>query len=186
MITPRAKTGFDKLFPLSVKESLRSEAYPEWNIQPIELKTIAATRFIMLTISSFDFRLIVLLHFSDNKPSMTYVADSLKISVEELSASRYHDYLSETGNILCGAIKRWLLQYFPHLGLSSPNQLVWESLKFVEKFPIDHAIHLKALAEGGPVFFSSLYIYSAGNLDFDPISISEAKEEVEMGALELF
>lgn len=186
MITARAKIGFEKLFPLCVEESLRSQAHPVWQIQPVDIKAINTKNFIMLTISSFDFRLIVLLHYASDATSIKYVADNLKISPEDLSISRYQDFLSEVGNILCGAIKRGLFQFFPHLGLSSPNQLVWASLKFIDGFPIDSAIHLKAKSEKGAEFCCSLYVSSAGNLDFDPATITKTEEQVEMGALELF
>ena len=186
MITARAKVGIDKLFPRCLEESLRSEAHPSWRMQSVDAKSINAKSFIMLTISSYDFRLIVLLHFTSDNASMQHVAGSFKISSDALTVSQYEDYLSEVGNIICGAIKRGLFQFFPHLGMSSPNQLSCESLKYVESYSIDHAIHIKAKAEDGTEFYSSLYVSSFGELDFDPVALSKVEEKVEMGALELF
>jgi len=186
MITQRAKSGFEKLLPRCLEESLRTDAHPSWLIQPVDIVGIGAKRFVMLTISSYDFRLIVLLHFSADPAAMKYVSDSLKVASGILTVSQYQDYISEMGNILCGAIKRGLFQFFPHLGLSSPNQLQFESLKYIESYQIDHAIHVKAMAEDGTEFYSSLYVSSFAELDFDPVAILKVDEKVEMGALEMF
>jgi len=186
MISNRAKTGFEKLFSKGLVESVRTETYPIWHIQPVSAKEIKAKHFIMLTISSFDFRLIVLLHFSTESAAFKYVADNIKIPASELTYSRYQDYLSETGNLLCGTIKGLLFQIYPHLGMSSPNHLSLDSLKYVNTIKIDHSIHLLAKSEYGASFYGSLYISSVGNLDFDPAEIAISEEKVEMGALELF
>ena len=100
MISQRAKTGFEKLFPQYLEESLRTATHSVWNLQPIKAIKIDTKQFIMLTISSYDFRLIIILHFSADAASLKYVADSLKISPDELSVTQYQDFLSEVGNIL--------------------------------------------------------------------------------------
>lgn len=186
MMTPRAKTGVATLLKRYLEESLRTEAHPTWRMQAVEEKDIQAKRFIMLTISSYDFRIIVLLHFSSDEASMKYVASRLKISASELVATQYQDFLSEVGNILCGALKRGLLQFFPYLGVSSPNQLDCESLKYVTSYKMDYALHLKATAGDETEFYGSVYISSFGELDFDPNAISNTEEKADVGALELF
>ena len=186
MISNRAKAGFDKSFFRSLEESLRTETSPAWHIQSISSAAIDAKHFIMLTISSFDFRLIVLLHFSTEKAAYEYIAVNLKIPVNELTFSRYQDSLSETGNLLCGTLKRLLFQAYPHLGMSSPNHLNLDSLKYIDSVKIDTSIHFNAKSERGASFYGSLYISAVGNLDFDPTALTETEENVEMGALELF
>lgn len=186
MISQRAKTGFEKLFPQYLEESLRTATHSVWHLQPVKANKIDANKFIMLTISSYDFRLIVILHFSDDTAALKYVADSLRISPAELTAPQYQDYLSEVGNILCGAIKRGLFDVFPHLGMSTPNQLRYESLKFINRYPIDHAIHIKAKTADDTEFFGSLYVSAVGELDFDPATMIKKIETQEIGALELF
>jgi hypothetical protein len=186
MISPRAKTGFNKLFPQYLQESLRTGTHSVWHLQPVNADKIDAKQFIMLTISSYDFRLIIILHFSVDTTSLKYAADSLKISPAELSVTQYQDFLSEVGNILCGAIKRGLFDVFPHLGMSTPNQLRYESLKFIDSYPIDHVIHIKAKSAEGAAFFGSLYVSAVGELDFDPATMDKKIETQEIGALELF
>ncbi len=187
MISQRAKSGFENLLHRCLEESLRTEAHSVWRMEPVaEPDDINAQRFFMLTVSSYDFRLMVLLHFSSDEASTKYVADSLKLGSTELPLTRYHDYLAEVGNNFCGAFKRELGQYFPHLGMSTPNQLGRESLKHVKSWPIDHDIHIKALSEEGAEFYGSLYVSSFGELDFDLVLQPKSEEAAEMGALELF
>jgi hypothetical protein len=187
MISPRAKTGFENLLHRCLEESLRTEAHAAWQLEPgAEPDDIKVQRFMMLTVSSYDFRLMVLLHFSCDEASMKYVADSLKLGAAELPLTRYYDFIAEVGNNFCGAFKRELGHYFPHLGMSTPNQLGRESLKHVKSWPIDHEIHIKAHSEEGAEFCGSLYVSSFGELDFDLVQQSKSEEIVEMGALELF
>jgi hypothetical protein len=187
MISQRAKTGFENVLHRCLEESLRTEAHPAWQMHSVaDPSDISTQRFMMLTVTSYDFRLMVLLHFSCDKASMKYVADSLELGAAELPMIRYYDFLSEIGNNFCGTIKRELGEYFPHLGMSTANHLDRGSLKHVKSWPVDHDMHIKAHAEEGAVFYGSLYVSSFGELDFDLAQRSESENAVEMGALELF
>lgn len=187
MISQRAKIGFETLLPRCLEESLRTEAYPAWQMQPVAgPEDIGAQHFIMFTISAYDFRLMVLLHFSCDAASTKYVADYLKLGSTELPQTRYYDFLAELGNNFCGAFKRELSQHYPHLGMSTANQLGRESLKHVKTWPIDYDIHIKAQAEAGAEFYGSLYVSSFGELDFELVQQSKNEAMAEMGALELF
>lgn len=186
MISQRAKNGLEHLLHRSLEESVRTELHTSWQLQLVaEPNETSAQRFIMLTLSSYDFRMLVLLHFSTEEASVKYAADSLKLSVTEFPEARYHDFLAELSNNFCGAFKRELCQYFPHLGMSTPNQLDWESLKHVKSWPVDHEIHIKANDEGGAEFHGSLYVSSFGELDFE-MTQQPTEEIEETGALELF
>ncbi len=187
MISERAKNGFNSLLSRCLEESLRSSAYPSWTLEPVsDTKEIGNRQFIMLTVSSYDFRMVVLLHFSRNEPSLNYVAETLQLAPGALEQSRYDDYLSEVGNTFCGAYKRELGKYFPYLGMSTPNMLSAESLAYVKTWPVEHETHLRAQDGGQAQFFGSLYITSSGDIDFNPQELSSHVEEVETGALEMF
>lgn len=186
MISDRAKTGFNSMLQRSLDETLKSEAHPTWTLKSaVKAVDILAPHGIMLTISSYSFRLIVVLHFSSSKASMRYVADTLRIGSGELAKARYDDFVSEISNNFCGVIKRELSTYFPHLGMSTPNRLDKESLKHVKAWPIDHESHVKAQNDDGAEFFGSLFVSSFGDLDFDPKSVA-VEDEVDSGALEMF
>ena len=187
MISERAKIGFNSLLSRCLEESLRSSAYPSWSMEPVsDVKEIGKRQFIMLTVSSYDFRMVVLLHFLRNEASLNYVAETLQLSPGALEQSRYDDYLSEVGNTFCGAYKRELGKFFPYLGMSTPNMLAAESLPYVKTWPVEYETHLRAQDEGQAQFFGSLYITSSSDIDFNPQELSSQVEEVETGALEMF
>jgi len=187
MISERAKTGFKNLLSRCLEESLRSGAYPTWSIEPLsDGKDYEKQQFIMLTVSSYDFRMMVLLHFTRNESSHRYVAETLQIDPGSLEQSRYDDYLSEVGNTFCGAYKRELGKVFPYLGMSTPNVLFPECLQYIKTWPVEYETHLRAHDGGQAAFIGSLYIASSDDLDFDPQVLVSQVEEVETGALEFF
>ena len=187
MISERAKTGFKNLLSRCLEDSLRSAAYPAWTIEPVtDENEIGKRQFIMLTVSSYDFRMMVLLHFARNASSLKYVEETLQLAPDALEQSRYEDYLSEVGNTFCGAYKRELGKSFPYLGMSTPNLLFPESLQYIKTWPVEYETHLRVHDGGQAEFFGSLYIASTENLDFDPQELTSQVEEVETGALEMF
>ena len=187
MISLRAKTGFNQMLPRCLEASLRTEAHPTWQLQTIaEPGQFQSRRFVMLTVSSYDFRLLVLLHFFENAASIKYVADRLKLADDDLPMPRYYDYLSEIGNNFCGSVKREMCQFYPHLGMSTTNHLGRESLMHAKSWPVEHESHVQALTADGIEFYGSLYVSAFGDLDFDLQMSVKQEESVEMGALELF
>ena len=187
MISERAKFGCNSLLSRCLGDSLRSSVFPAWTMVPLNNETeISHRQFIMLTISSYDFRMVVLLHFSRSAPLMKYVADMLKLSPEVLEQSRFDDYLAELGNTFCGAFKRALGNFFPYLGMSTPNVLFSESLKYVKTWPVEYETHLRAHDGGQVAFYGSLYVTSSGNLDFHVKELSSRVDDVQTGALEMF
>lgn len=166
---------------------MRNGLYPLWTIEPVASEQdIKAQQFIMLTVSSYDFRMVLALHFSPNEASQRYVAQTLDTATAALENARYYDYLSEVGNTFCGAFKRELGAHFPHLGMSTPNLLMADSRPYMHTWPVDHEVHLRAYAEGATEFFGSLYVSSTGNLDFQINESAPVAETAETGALELF
>lgn len=187
MITPRAINGLDRLLASCLENSLKTEGHTNWRLESTaEPGGSDLPNFIMLTVSSYDFQLLVLLHFSCDAASMGYVADAIKVAPAELELSRYHDFLSEVGNTFCGAFKRELGHYFPHLGMSTPNLLSRESLKHLKEWSIDHESHLRAHDGDGVEFYGSLYVSTDGQLDFNFQESRKEEQVVDTGALELF
>ena len=187
MVTQYAKSSLDTLMTMSLQESLRTEANSEWGVKPIDnLESAKQKEFIMLTISSYEFRICILLHFSKDKQTTEYVANAIKMPADKLEAALYYDYLGEIGNTFVGAFKRELAKYFPHLGMSTPNRLVSSSLKFLKEFPFDYGMHIKASTDGGVSFYSSLYLSSNKDFDFRVENKESLEGDAEKGDLELF
>lgn len=187
MITRRAIDGLDRLLTRCLENSLKTEGHSNWRLESIAAPPDVGTpHFIMLTVSSYDFQLLVLLHFASDTVSKAYVADAIKVAPAELEVARYQDFICEIGNTFCGAFKRELGQYFPYLGMSTPNLLERESLKHLRDWSIDHQSHLKAQSGDGVAFYGSLYVTTDGELDFNFQEAAKEAQAVDTGALELF
>jgi hypothetical protein len=187
MITPRAIASLDKLLSRCLEESLKTQRWPVWHVESAgDPAESGPANFMMLTLSSYDFQLLVLLHFASNATTTGYVADALKLSAAELSLPQCHDYLAEVANNFCGAFKRDLGDYFPHLGMSTPNLLARENLRYLKDWSIGHATHLKAHSDDGVEFYGSLYVSAYGDMDFSLRDAPKTEQPADCGALELF
>lgn len=182
-----AKDSLTKLLTDSLEESLKTENYSAWTLTTlINIEQVTAPEFTMLTISSYDFRIFVLLHSTCSAPSMRYAADALKMPLEQLTTTRYYDFLGELGNRFCGAFKRDLGGFFPHMGMSTPNRLRSESLKHLKNLSLAYDIHVSAQASEETTFYASLYVSVYGDREFRMDKLNNTEEQVEVGALELF
>lgn len=182
-----AKDALTKLLSGSLEEILKTETYSTWALQTLTSPDqVVAPEFTMLTISSYDFRIFVLLHSSCSAPSMRYAANALQMPLEQLTTPRYYDFLGELGNRLCGAFKRDLGNCFPHMGMSTPNRMRNESLKHLKNLSLAHDIHISAKASEEAIFCASLYVSMYGTRVFRLDNLPKAKKQIDAGALELF
>lgn len=187
MVSQDAKNSLNSLLNLCLHESLRCEAVNDWNLRTISNESeIAGKEIYMLTISSYEFRIFLVLHFDNDKQVRNYVANAIKIPPESMTEQRFYDYLGEVGNAFCGIFKRELGKHFPHLGMSTPNRLASISLKHLDTWTFDYDAHLKASAGDDLKFFGSMYVSAFGDLDFRVKNTKSVNDDVQTGALELF
>jgi len=186
IISADAKSGFSHLLSDCLKESFQTTE------KSVELHTINdhsvidEEEFIMLTVSSYTFRIFTLIHFSENSQSKNFVSEALKISPDSLEMGRYYDYLGEVGNTFCGAFKRELGKYFPHLGMSTPNRLVKGSLKHMRDMEFEYDAHFETEIQDTASFYGSMYVSAYSELDFRIPVNSRLDDDVNTGALEMF
>jgi len=185
MVTQDAKKGFDELLGVSLVESLKTENYRDWEIKNKSNDPVSEKEIFMLTVSSYHFRVFVILHFTKNEKTMNYVADALKLSPEKLDDRRYYDFLGEIGNGFCGMYKRELGKYFPYLGMSTPNLMSGDTLGHLSVFDYEHESHWLAATPNEVDFYGSIFVSSYDEVDFK-YELKSVDENVETGELEFF
>ena len=79
---------------------------------------------LLITISSFVFRLVTIFQFSGNEATRQYYAGSGAAVMPE-------ETFTEVVNLCCGALSRELSAQFKHLAMSIPYRLEASSLKFL-------------------------------------------------------
>jgi hypothetical protein len=75
-----------------------------------------ADQLLVITTSSFRFRLLTLFHLPDNESNRAYF-------VPEGSGVSLQEGFAEVANLCCGALNREISPLFPHLAMSIPCRL---------------------------------------------------------------
>ena len=173
---------------LSLESALAARmASNEWRVEPLlNVDHIRQNEFVLLTISSFHFRILVLLHFSAMSTALNYVADALKQAPESLTTDGCYDYLAELGNQFCGEVKRIIGMHYPHIGMSTPMRLSNTSLPFVHNLKTCAATHVRAIRDDKDIFAGSIYLCTDDGFEFQVDSKLAKVNQVQTSALELF
>ena len=189
------ESTLNKLLQATLEQTLRGCAPSvPWVIGKVDkLEEVRHDQCIVLTISSFKFRIMCLLHLSMDAANRKFVAEATSTRLEELDDSTYTDYLLEMSNSFCGNLKRHLQSSCPPLGMSTPNFLDHASLKFNDTFEPAYSVHARAQqAPGSPALFTgSALICVKHDGDFSLQHYQEHVGEINTqadssGELELF
>jgi hypothetical protein len=184
MISQPAREGFDHLLTRALRASLTSSDEQPCDINVIaNLDDIAPTTMVVLTVSSYLFRLIVMLHFSPDQATREHVGRVNKIASEAMNDQSFHDAIAECGNICCGILNRDLGPIFPHIGMSTPNIIDTRCAAYLDMLNCGHIQHFEVNIEQTPMFHVSLCVCDYADLDF-VIDVNEAGADT--GELELF
>jgi hypothetical protein len=148
-------------------------------IEPMPGKKVVETPekyLVVLTISSYLFRLITMFHVNNDKHMAAYFtkADAGK---------KFEEVFFEMGNLCCGAMNRDLGRYIPHLGMSTPYMLESKCLPFLKELKPGYLSQHKITIDDAVTFHATLCLCAYGPLDF---RVDMSAPEEETGALELF
>ncbi len=183
-----------KLLQVALEQTLKACAPSiPWVTGKVEaLHELRHEHCIVLTISSFRFKIMCLLHHSMDAANRAFVADATGTKLEELDESVYTDYLMEMSNSFCGTFKRHLQGSCPPLGMSTPNLLESASLNF-DNIKLSHCVHVRVQsAIGAPSLFAASALVIARNEgDFTLQPYQDYASEIDSaadssGELELF
>ncbi|MCG8668466.1 MAG: hypothetical protein MI867_03565 [Pseudomonadales bacterium] len=147
---------------------------------------------IVLTISSFRFRVMVILHLSFDDRMRQFIADLTDTKKQETDDEKLLDWLLEMSNSFCGHVKRHLQDTCPPLGMSTPNFLDSACLSLDGVVEVAHQAHVKMTdAYGGePLFGASVLVSLLDDADFKinaPQAVSQEGGGFEsFGELEMF
>lgn len=182
-----------KILQKAFEQTLKTNApNTHWSLKQIDgINAAKHEHCVVLTISSFKFRIMCLLHLSLNKTTKQFVADAIGVKTEDLDETAYLDYLLEMSNSFCGNLKRLLQNTCPPLGMSTPNLLDRTCLSFDNVFSISHQAHCSAIADySEPALFGASVLVNLQNpQDFKLPHYQDIEAESEVdnsGELELF
>ena len=183
MISEQAKAGFEYLLKEAIKDNLIASPDDSCEIDAIaDVKSITGNEMVVLTISSYLFRLITFFYFSKNKETKGHFARKVGAQAKDLGESQFYDTVSEFGNIYCGALNRDLNKYFPHVGMSTPNILEKHCVAYMGALGGGFVRHFKISVNGSVDFHASLCVCDHADLNFvvDTKVVDDSTGELEL------
>ncbi|GLS27291.1 hypothetical protein [Marinibactrum halimedae] len=144
--------------------------------------------FLMLTISSMCFRVVLQLYFTRNEMVEGFVVEKLGITKEALTDVAFYDAVSEHGNLFTGEFKRKLGGIFPCLGMSTPVRLSRECNQFFELSNNDHISFVDLKVNGTTLFEAIMLVEVSKAIDGQLEEKNAVADEdlADSGELELF
>jgi len=183
MISNTAQNTLNQMLVRAIKTSpLVSEA-GSYEINPAaSICQISASKMVVLTVSSYKFRLTFMIHFMPDEKTKTHFMPATNCGAADWNERAFMDAMRECGNICCGNLNRDLVRAFPHVGMSTPNIIDVQCAAFLGKLGAGYLVHSDVVILYGPKFQVSLCINAFDYLDF---SLDFVEAEVT-GELELF
>jgi hypothetical protein len=147
-----------------------------------DLSALPAEQVVVLTVSSYLFRLTFLIYFSPDAATYAHFASANNLVLDEMGEAEFADALRECANMCCGNLNRDLVRRIPHLGMSTPNILDRRCVDYLGKLGKGHQQHFVLRNPQGPHFGVSLCVNAFAPLDF----VDDQAPAEETGELEMF
>lgn len=182
MISVAAVRALDHMLEQGLTAALRADAADAVSLTELpNVSQITTQRMVVLSVSSYEFRLVVMLHFSPDEATRMHFARINRLAPEDMDGDAFTDAINECGNVCCGTINRDLARSFRHVGMSTPNTLDRQCLHYLSKLAGSHERHFAIATPGGARFFASLCLTAFAPLDFDAAThADEGSGELEM------
>ncbi|HKU00071.1 MAG TPA: hypothetical protein VJS30_26610 [Paraburkholderia sp.] len=175
MIGPQAQDSFERIFFAAARTRLVTDPLHACEITSAS-GDAQGEHAVLLTISSMQFRLLLLLHVKDDEATRAYYVGAAE--------SALVDTFMEFGNLCCGAMNQQLVEHFPDLGMSTPYALGSQCLPYLHELKPDHVKSYALTIDGTVRLGATLCICTRSPLDFAAAQLAEVQESA--GELELF
>ncbi len=179
MISSDAKDSFSRIFFEAARSRLpvNGEATCEFTPCSVPLQGANATgEVVVLTISSMQFRLLLLLHFDAADAALRdYYVRSETGTLDET--------FMEVANLCCGSMNQQLVEYFPDLGMSTPYTLNSRCVPYLDELKPAWRAAWDLTLDGTVRLGATLCVCANVQVDFHASVTSQASSS---GELELF
>jgi len=179
MVSQQAKQGIEFIFMKAAKASLALDPGDACVVAPAtgaKVNELTEKTIVVLTISSFLFRLMVIFHVSESPPAKEYFTKGA-------DGKTLIEVLSELGNLCCGAMNRELLHHFSHLGMSTSYVLDSKCMAYLEELNPEHVSSYTVTINHTAETHVSLCLCAYAPIDF---TVDMSVTQDETGELELF
>lgn len=184
-VSDRARQGLDYFVAQAAKNSLVAAGEPCDVVPDDDAALPKAPDVVMFTVSSYLFRVVLLIQFDRDPATRAYIAGLASAPAEEMTGERFLDTMNERGNLFCGALNRDLVPFYPHIGMSTPCVLKCNSVEHVTA--VKPSYHRRFRCELAPGVVMHFTLALCADADFDFAFEPRAEEEADTaGELEMF
>lgn len=184
MISLQARNGFDHMLGEAIKGAFAAPGQ-RCTVRAMDNSArIKETKTVVLTVSSYRFRVMTLVYFTLNEATKQQLALLNKSSATEMDQQGCYDVIGEAGNICCGYLNRELARHFPHIGMSTPNILDRHCVDFLQTLKAGYIKHFEIELGDALVMHASLCVCDDADIDF--VVDTRQVEEESTGELEMF
>lgn len=183
MISQQAKDAFEFFVSNALKGALVASPDDRCEVTPIDdASEIKEQKFVLLTVSSYLFRAMTLVHFTLDAPTRLHLAAIHRGEVASMSQDDYLDVIGEVGNIFCGALNRDLAHHFPYLGMSTPNVLDHHCIDYLDELDASYIRHFRVVVNDALTLHATLCVCDFADIDFhvDTTAVEESNGELEL------
>ncbi len=184
-VTSRAREGLDAFVAQAAKNSLVPPGSPCEVVHDDEAAVPKAPDVVMFTVTSYHFRVLLLIQFDRDPATRAYMAGLAGTPVDEMTGEQFLDTMNERGNLFCGSFNRDLVPFFPHIGMSTPCVLKRNSVEHI--LAVKPSYHRRFRCELAPGVVMHFTLALCADADFDFAFEPRAEEETDTaGELEMF
>lgn len=179
MISLQARQSIEYIFTQSARKSFQLDPADYCNIELLQggvQHKHHEKDVIVLTISSFLFRVLTIFHIGEDAETRNYFLNGR-------AEKSLTEVFSEISNLCSGAMNAELLRYFPHLGMSTPCTLSGRCLPFLSELKSGHMSHFNITINGAARLQATLCMCGYAPVDF---ALDKTAAAVETGELEFF
>jgi hypothetical protein len=175
------------LFTVALKGAVVTSAEDRCDVTQLARQaSLRDSQLVMLTSSSYVFRVFMLIYFQPSLQTREHFARRSRTTAAELNDHMFMDAICEAGNMCCGAFNRDLGRLFPHVGLSTPNVLDARCATNLAMLKAGHVQHFQVDVNQTTLFHASLCVCDYTDLDFSVDWLHTVDDGASSGELELF
>ena len=179
MISEQSKQNLESAFYRAARESLVRDSGDACEIGPIrsgQPSQQCGDKVLVITISSFAFRLTTIFHIADCEASRAYYCNgAVDRGLDEAFA--------EVVNLFCGSLSRTLAPSFPHLAMSIPYTLNSKCMEFLAELRPRYLSSYLITINDSVRIRATLCMHCSAEVE---IALPAATAQDNSGALELF
>lgn len=184
VVSARAREGLDHFVMHAVRSSMTAGG-ADCPVATADDAIPPEREVVMLTVSSYLYRVLLFIHFNRDTATRGYVAELAGTTVNDMDDERFNDVMMERGNLCCGALNRDIATFLPHIGMSTPCILHRSSMEHVSALDPAYTRRFKAEVSSSVSLHFTLVLCAFADLDFafEPRTV---EEDETAGELEMF